>query len=302
MRRLARHVCLAAALLALHAGVVGAAVVSGRLAPPTGTLPALTLYAWSVTGAKLYSVTTAEGQAIFSIELPPGRYVVFAAPADPGAPAVYGAYTEFAACTRDKPRGVCLAHGLAPVVVGRHRLEHVDLSDWYLDTAVTAELDRILGRADEPELSDSALSAPRFSEYPAPAWNGTRAAALAEGADERLARDHEALLAAFASRENFSGRAVLVRLGCGDGCESVAIVDLPSGRVAYPAALATLPPRAPCAATGPLEFRRDSRLLTLTAREGAQLVTHYFTWDPEAGALRAIASLARLSASCQDLH
>ena len=302
MRRLARHVCFAAALLALHAGVAGAAVVTGRLAPPTGTLPALTLYAWSLTGAKLYSVTTGDGEASFTIELPPGRYVVFAAPADPGSPAVYGAYTEFAACTRDRPRGVCQAHGLAPIVVGKRRLEHIDLSDWYLDAAVTAELDRILGRVDEAELSDSALAAPRFSEYPAPPWNGSRATALIEGGDERVARDREPLLAALASRENFSGRAVLVRIGCGDGCESAAVVDLPSGRVAYPGALATLPVRSTCVAAGPLEFRRDSRLLTVTTPEGAQLLTRYFIWDADGGTLRAIASLARLSARCPGAH
>ena len=67
----------AVALLVLAAGVAVASPVSGRIATPAApaaSLPALTLYAWSLTAAKLYSVTTASGQASFTIDVPPGRY------------------------------------------------------------------------------------------------------------------------------------------------------------------------------------------------------------------------------------
>ena len=45
-------------------------------------------------------------------------------------------------------------------------------------------------------------------------------------------------------------------------------------------------------ARGALLFRRDSRLLTVTGPERSELVTHYYVWDVEAGALRPVAALA----------
>jgi hypothetical protein len=280
------------ALLGLAPGLAAAAPVSGRLAAPAGSLPALTLYAWSLTGAGLYSVMTTSGQASFAIDLPAGRYYVFAAPADPGAPALYGAYTEFAACSRGRPRdGACPGHVLRTVVVRRAAVDGVDLTDWYLDDAVTRELDRILGRPADAQIGESELAAPKFSEYPAPPAGAVATALAAEG-DARIERDREVLTAALGSGANFAGRTVLVKIGCGAGCESVAFVDLPSGRVAFPAALATLPAPTDCAGRGPLQFRRDSRLLTVTGRDGDQLLTRYFVWEPDSGALRLAASLA----------
>jgi hypothetical protein len=267
--------------------------VSGRLAAPAGSLPALTLYAWSLTAAKLYSITTESGQTRFAIDLPPGRYYVFAAPADPGAPAIYGAHTEFAACVRSHAHGgACPRHGLRTVAVGRASVDGIDLTDWYLDDAATGELDQILGRQGGAESGDAELAAPKFSEYPAPSDGGARALALAAGVDGRVERDREVLTAALGSSANFAGRTVLLRIGCGAACEGVAFVDLPSGRVTYPAPLAKLPARAACTERGPLQFRRDSRLLTVTSRERDRLLTRYFVWDTGRGVLRLVASLA----------
>ena len=271
--------------------LAAAAPVVGRLASPAGAVPALTVYAWSLTGARLFSVSTESGQATYTMELPAGRYYVFAAPLDPGAPAVYGAYTEFAACTHDG-HGGCTAHALKPLVVARRAVAGVDLTDWYLDDAATHELDGILERTEAGTPPESELAAPRFSEYPAAPSLAPRATALAAGNDPRLERDREPLTAALASNFNFAGRTVLVRIGCGDGCETIAFVDAPSGRVAYPELLARLPPAPACASASPLQFRRDSRLLLVTGVSGKQRVTRYFAWDPESGQLRLVASLA----------
>jgi hypothetical protein len=285
----AATVALCLALAATAAG----APVTGRLGTPTGPVPALPVYAWSLTGAQLHSVTTEAGQATFTLDLPRGRYWLFATPADPGAPPVYGAYTDLAACghapgarARD-----CRSHALRAVTVGARGQGGIELSDWHLDEAVTRDLDRVLDRPDAVAVDEAQLAAPKFSEYPAAVYTGARAAALA-GGDGRGERDRDSLAAALGSAANFAGRMVLVRVGCGSGCEQAALVDLASGRYAYPPALAQLPPSTPCSSRGPLLFRRDSRLLTVTGRDQRELVTRYFVWDADRGQLRLVASLA----------
>ena len=285
---------IAALCLALAAGAT-AAPVTGRLGTPTGVVPAVTVYAWSVTGAQLYSVTTEAGQATFTLDLPRGHYWLFATPADPGAPPLYGAYTGFAACghAAESRAADCHSHALRTLVIGPHGQGGIELSDWHLDDGVTRDLDRILGRPDGGAVDEVQLAAPKFSEYPASAHGGVRAAALAAaGGDPRLERDREPLAAALGSVPNFAGRMVLLLLGCGAGCEQAALVDVETGRVAYPPALAELPASTPCSSRGPLLFRRDSRLLTLTGRDKTELVTRYYVWDPETGLLRLVASLA----------
>ncbi len=285
-------------VLAGPAPALAAAPVSGRLASPAGQLPALTVFAWSLSGAKLYSVTTDAGQATFALKLPAGRYFVFAAPLDPAAPAVYGAYTEHAACAGDAGRGGCAGHALKVLAVGRRAAPVVELTDWYLDDAITQQLDAILGRRSAGAPAEAELGAPRFSEYPAIVTTQARASALAGGDEPRIEHDREPLAAALASPVNFAGRTVLVRLGCGAGCESVALVDAPTGRVAYPVSLAQLPPAGACAPAEVLRFRRDSRLLTVTGASEHGRVTRYFVWDPERGALKLIASLSSAVEGC----
>ena len=282
-------------VLALRPEGAVAAPVGGRLGSPIGHVPALTVYAWSLTGARLHSITAEAGQERYTLELPPGRYWLFAAPADPGAPPVYGGYTELVPCMRDAARRIahgCTRHGLVAVVIGTHRVDNLDLTDWYLDDATLGELDRILGRPGDAPPSELELAAPKFSEYPAASFAAARAAALQGGGEVRVEREREALATALGSTPNFAGRFVLVRLGCGERCESAALVELTTGRVAFPAALANLPASGPCMERGALQFRRDSRLLTVTARTGEQLVTRYYVWDGDSGALRAVATLA----------
>jgi hypothetical protein len=77
-----------------------------------------------------------------------------------------------------------------------------------------------------------------------------------------------------------------------EDCSGAAVLELASGRVAYPAALNPLPPPAACGERDALEYRADSRLLTLTGRAGDSLVTRYLVWNPDTLSFRTVAVLA----------
>jgi hypothetical protein len=293
----------AAAALAALLGVASpcaAVPVSGRVGTPSDVVPALTVHAWSAAAGKAWSVTTSAGQTTYVLDVPAGRYVVFATPADPGAPPVYGAHTRFSLCARDAKSletGACRDHGLVEVDVAAKKVENVDVTDWYLDDAAIAQLDAALGRAAEA-VDEAQLAAPKFSEYPAVRLAAVpKAAALQPDAEPRLERDHAALTAALAGAPTFAGRFAIVRVPCADAaarpdCEAAAVLDLPLGRVAWPTALNPLPAAGPCSERGVLQYRRDSRLITITAREAEQLVTRYYVWDGEAARLTLVATLA----------
>lgn len=301
-----RFGCALAAFALLLPLAASAVPIAGRLGSPSDYVPALTVHAWSKAERRLYSVGTSAGQATYVLDVPPGRYVVFATPADPGAPPLYGAHTRFSLCARDPTglaSGACRDHALVEVEVVKRRVDGVDVTDWYLDDAVIAELDAMMGRSADAA-DEAPLAAPRFSEYPSVRLASVpRAGELQPDADPRVERDREALLAALAAAPTFAGRFAIVRVPCGptagDGatpdaprCEGAAIVDLPLGRVTYPAPLNPLPAAGPCTERGALQFRRDSRLLTRTAPEADQLVTRYFVWDGETARLRSVATLA----------
>jgi hypothetical protein len=312
LRRSRARFAVALAALALLPAVAQAVPIAGRLASPSDYVPALTVHAWSTTERRLYSVGTNAGQASFLLDVPPGRYVVFATPADPGAPPVYGAHTRFSLCAREPQSlesGACRDHALVEIEVAKRRVDGVDVTDWYLHDTVIAELDGILGRP-AGAVDEAPLAAPRFSEYPAVRLAQVpRADELQPDPDPRVERDRTALVAALGAEPTFAGRFAIVRVPCGANaavaatasapaappaadCEAAAILDLPLGRVSYPDALNPLPAAGPCTDRGVLQYRRDSRLLTRTARDGDQLVTRYFVWDGEAARLRGVATLA----------
>ena len=273
-----------------------AAPVTGRLGADTGAAPALTIHAWLLGSEKLYSATSQRGQSSYTLELPNGRYWIFATPAEPGAPALIGGYTEFSICARDPERrraGACRDHALRLVTVAGRRLEGVDVTDWGLSDDSTLAVDKVLGRHETEALDEAQLAAPKFSEYPAPALGtAAKAAALVAGSEPRTDRDRDALTAALAGPPNFAGRMVLLQLPCGGDCVGAALVDLATGRVAYPPALDALPATTACSERGPLQFRRDSRLLTVTGSEKSELVTRYFVWDADSGVLKPVAALS----------
>ncbi len=306
------RVALAAFALLLPL-VASPAPLAGRLGSPSEFVPALTVHAWSASDRRLYSVGTGAGQATYTLDVPPGRYVVFATPADPGAPPVYGAHTRYSLCARDPQSlasGACRDHALVEVEVAKRRVDGVDVTDWYLDDAVIAELDAVLGRSADA-VEEAQLAAPRFSEYPAVRLASVpRAAELQPDPDPRVERDRATLAGALGAGPTFAGRFAIVRVPCGPaaddaatpaapGCEAAAILDLPLGRVIYPAELNPLPATGPCTERGALQYRRDSRLLIRTAQDAEQLVTRYFVWDGEGARLRSVATLASdLPARC----
>jgi hypothetical protein len=298
VRRLLPLSLLAAIALAMPAGAV---VVSGRLVSPSARVPALTVYAWSRSAQRLYSSETVAGAAGYALDLPPGRYWVFAVPSGPGAPPVYGAHTRFSLCARDPGAvrsGRCADHSLVEVEVARRPVADVDLSDWSLENAVQDQLDRVRGRPPGEAWTPALLGAPRFSEYPTAQVAPSGAATLAEPADARASRDQSALAAALsAGRANFAGHYSLVRVACGERCEDVVILDLTSALASYPEVLNPLPGHAPCGVTDPLAYRVDSRLLTVTGSDGSAVTTRYLVLD--GAALRLVATLSRpLSEAC----
>jgi hypothetical protein len=292
VRRFAPLSLLAAIALAVPAV---AAVVSGRLVSPSAHVPALTVYAWSRSAQHLYSTETAAGADSYALDLPPGRYWLFAVPSGPGAPPVYGAHTRFSLCARDPSAASstrCADHSLAEVEVARRKVADVDLSDWSLDNAVQDQLDRLRGRPPGDAWTPALLGAPRFSEYPATPAPVRGAATLAEPADARASRDQPALAATLsAGRANFAGHYSLVRVACGERCEDVAVLDLNTAAVSYPESLNPLPGRAPCGVTDPLGYRADSRLVTVTGSDGTAVITRYLVLD--GSSLRLVATLSR---------
>lgn len=287
---------LSAALLVvglLCAREAPATIVGGRLGTGRANAPALRVYAWSRTAGRLYSL--AGGTATtWDLDLPPGRYWLFAGLDGPGAPPIYAAYTEFLRCQRHGVRvthGDCDAHDLAEVEVAGERLSHVDLTDWALSDASATTLDTLLGRSATDPYDASARAAPKFTEYPA--RSGATAAPPREPSGYREA-DREAVLEAWAEAPSFAARLTFIPVSCGGGCAGIALLDHGTGVVRYPATLNPLPDAPPCETHAVLQYRRDSRLLIVRSAAakgpgpGAQM--HYYVVDVDSGELRSIAS------------
>lgn len=325
-------------LLALPGLAVGG-TVSGDLGFLGEIVPALRIHAWQ-PGTGQHLVFTTQRQAKrYTMQLPAGRWVLFARPNEPGAPDLYGAYSRFAACARNPQAlraGACSDHSLVEVQVWKTgRVDGVDLTDWYLDDASAARLDTVMGRGAGESYTEAALAAPRFSEYPATLLPpGTATTTVdADSADPRLQRDQAAIAAALAKGPNFAGvlslfavpggtaatatamaplaMAPLARPSSGQqrpgNGQALALLDLRSGQVRWPMALAEASLDNPCvdasAEHGPVQFRRDSRLLTVTRQESEQLVTRYLVWNDTKGRLEEVASLSSaLPERCRPAH
>src|ERR1700730_7173109 len=153
----------AAASLGGSAGA-GAGAIEGAVTFPAQLVPSMTAYASDLDTLKVHSVQLPRGQANFTVEVPPGRYLVFLAPNEPGAPNVYGAYTQYCLCALHDI-GQCEDHTLVPITItAKVPRAAVTIDDWYLTDAVAEQIDRTRGIAAGVELESS--SAPRFSEYP----------------------------------------------------------------------------------------------------------------------------------------
>ena len=117
--------------------------ISGGVAFPGDSIPALTVVAVPEGGGAPFTVETKAGQRSYRLEVPEGRYIVFAIPHgtgvedEPGQPPMRGAYSAFSECVLDHPEkaadGQCEDHSLRVVEVGAKQMrKHINLYDWYL--------------------------------------------------------------------------------------------------------------------------------------------------------------------------
>ena len=141
-KRLGGSIGLVVGLGMLSAGAM-AGTITGGLAFPGDSIPALTVIAVEQGSGKQYSVETKAGQRSYRLDLPQGRYIVFAVPHGegvedaPGQAPLRGAYSQFSACVISDPQkaasGECNEHALLTVeVAGKDVHKRIDVYDWYL--------------------------------------------------------------------------------------------------------------------------------------------------------------------------
>jgi hypothetical protein len=285
---LARLVQAAVVSLGLGAGA-GAGVIEGAVAFPAQLVSSMTVFASDLDTSKIHSVQLVRGQANFTVNVPPGRYLVFTAPNEPGAPNVYGAYTQYSLCA-SHDIGKCEDHTLVPVTItARAQRAAVTIDDWYLTDDVAEQIDHIRGIAAgaDPE----SLSAPRFSEYPSAAFDDDAKPKVDAVGSELSEGDLPIVQHALSSGPNFAGHVTVALTRCGVTCGRLILVDWHSGAVReLPlqdplGAPAETEATLPCRADEALLFRRDSRLLSVTRMRGAAVVTQYYVWNQKDAAL-----------------
>ena len=268
--------------------------IAGHIAFPGRSVPDAIVYARNLDTQAQYSQAT-RGEARFSLEVPAGRYWIFVRPEEPGLAGLYGAHTQFTACRHAQPppsADACNDHGLRIVEVGTQEpLGDIDVDDWMLSEEAATQIDQILGSA--PGSPDSAeLGRPRFSEYRVPAAALPAAVTVNPGPDAH-ADVAAQLQAAARAGSNFAGGFALARLSCGTDCDSIAVIDLRNGSVAFPEPLAHVSHSLPCRSERGMVFRDDSRMLEYTRREGESVVTDYLLWDPAQHTFSALAQYRR---------
>jgi hypothetical protein len=284
----ARLSLAAVASLGLCAGA-GAGAIEGAVTFPTELIPSMTVFASDLETSKIHSVQLVRGQANFTVNVPPGRYLVFTAPNEPGAPNVYGAYTQYSLCA-SHDIGKCEDHTLVPVTItSRAPRAAVTIDDWYLTDDVAEQIDRIRGVAAgaDPE----SLSAPRFSEYPSAAFDDDAKPKVDSAGSELSEGDLEIVQHALSGGPNFAGHVTVSLTRCALTCSRLILVDWHGGAIqelplqGAQGAPAETEGTLPCRADEALLFRRDSRLLSVTRVRGAAVVTQYYVWNQKNAAL-----------------
>jgi hypothetical protein len=287
----------AVASLAFCAGAA-AGTIDGTVSFPGERVPSMTVYASDLDTSRVHSVQLTRGQSNFTVEVPAGRYLVFLAPNEAGAPNVYGAYTEYSLCTPHDVDGKCEDHALVPVVISA-RTPHaaVAIDDWYLSDDIAGQIDRIRGTA--ASFYSEPLSAPRFSEYPSASFDVAAAPKFDLGGE--LSEENRALVQqSLAGGPNFAGHVSVTLTRCGPACGRLVLSDWRSGTVQELSA--QHPPgdiqgTLPCRTEEALLIRRDSRLLSVTRTRGASVVTQYYVWNPKNSTLVLCAEYQRSSQS-----
>ncbi len=263
-----------------------AGTIDGAIDFPSRFVPSMTVYASDLDGPRVRTLQLARGQTNFSVDVPPGRYLVFLAPNQPGAPNIYGAYTQYSLCT-PHDAGRCEDHTLIPVTVtAKARRTEVTIDDWYLTDDIAGQIDHIRGVAADADAEP--LSAPRFSEYPTAPIDAAPPPKIDPGAGELSEEDRAAVQAALANGPNFAGHLTAAWAACGLACGRLVLIDWQSGAIqslSVPNPHAEMPAALPCRPEEALQFRRDSRLLLVTRVRGTAVVTQYFVWNQNNAAL-----------------
>jgi hypothetical protein len=283
---LVRSVQAAMASLSLSAGAL-AGTIEGVVTFPAQLVPSMTAYASDLDTSRVHSVQLVRGQANFSVEVPPGRYLVFLVPNEPGAPNIYGAYTQYSLCAPHAIDAQCADHALVAITINAKTPRcAVTIDDWYLTDDIAEQIDRIRGVA--AGTNSEPLSAPRFSEYPSASFDASAAPGIDFGVSELSEAERTNVQQALSSGPNFAGHVTAALTHCGPSCGRVVLVDWLTGAIQ---GLPLQPPRAeiqgslPCRTDEALLFRRDSRLLSVTRTRGAAVVTQYFVWNQKNAAL-----------------
>jgi hypothetical protein len=274
----------AAVSLGACAGAL-AGTLEGTVTFPGQFVSSMTVYASDLDSARVHTLQLRRGQTNFTAEIPAGRYVVFLAPNEPGAPNVYGAYTQYSLCASHDVDAKCEDHALIEVSVSaRAPRAVVSIDDWYLTDAIADQLDHIRATAvgENAAVNSEPLSAPRFSEYPSAPFDASVAPKIDAGGSELSAEDRELVQQALASGPNFAGHVTATLMSCGAACSRLVLVDWRSGQVLEPSAQgapAEIQGTLPCRPDEAVLFRRDSRLLSITRMRGASIITQYYVWN-----------------------
>lgn len=133
-------VCALASLSLLAGAAVQAATIEGRLSYPSEEIPPLVIVAYNLDTRTRHTFETPAKARRYRVDVPAGRYYVYALSAEPGATPLRGAYSTYTVCGQRSPKqmqdGKCTENRVLEVVLGANdRRADIDLDDWYLPEA-----------------------------------------------------------------------------------------------------------------------------------------------------------------------
>jgi len=101
--------------------------ITGALGYPSEVIPRLRVYAWDQGSGQWRYVITNQNDSTFALQVPPGKYIVFAYLNDGGE--IAGGYTNAVLCGLSVE---CTDHTLYVVTVGSgQQVSGVNVTDWY---------------------------------------------------------------------------------------------------------------------------------------------------------------------------
>ncbi len=270
---------------ALNGGALAGAI-EGTVTFPSQIVPSMTVYVSDLDKPRVQSLQLTRGQAKFAIDVPAGRYWVFLAPNEPGAPNIYGAYTKYSLCAH-LAIDQCEDHTLVAVTVSaKTPRTTLTVDDWYLTDDIAQRIDAIRAAAAGATVLDNSepMGAPRFSEYPSERFNATSAPKIEPGDGDLSDEQRTTLMRALASGPNFAGHVTAAVIPCGDACARLLFVDWSKDLVRelpHKGSIADIHGELPCRTAQALLFRPDSRLLSITRVRGAAVITQYYLWNEQ---------------------